>query len=157
VIYGQSPIVLWWRRLIVGDMPHDQSNDSRFDRKLAEAVYVLAVEVKALRDQKSSEFEWFKSHLQLATKTDLKEMEKRIMATQAELAADLKAVLEQQKKTSGEIKTVQDSVDALKVKVAELEAIIAAGGTIGQELIDAVAAVKAQAQVIDDQIPDVVV
>lgn len=76
------------------------------------------------------------------------------MATQAELAADLRAVLDQQKKTSGEIATVQASVETLKKTITDLEAIIAAGGAVSQELTDAVAAVKAQAQLIDDQIPD---
>jgi hypothetical protein len=90
-----------------------------------------------------------------ATKHDLKKLEDKLMATQAELVADLKAVLAQQQKTSGEITALQGSVDTLKAKIVELEAIIAAGGTVSQELVDAVAAVKAQAQTVDDQIPDV--
>lgn len=80
-----------------------------------------------------------------------------IMATQAELVADIKAATEQLKKVDGEVKTLQGSVDTLKTKVAELEAIIAQGGTIGQELVDAVAELKAQVQVVDDNVPDVVV
>lgn len=77
-----------------------------------------------------------------------------IMATQAELTNDLKAVLAQQQKTATEIAAVQAGQDVLTTKIAELEAVIAAGGTIGQELIDAVAAVKAQSQINDDLIPD---
>jgi hypothetical protein len=84
-------------------------------------------------------------------------LERKLMASNAELTADLKLVLAQQVKTAGEIATVQASVDTLNAKIVELEAIIAAGVTPSQELIDAVAAVKAQAQIIDDQIPDVVV
>ena len=84
----------------------------------------------------------------------LAEMEKRIMASQTELAAQLRDVLAQQKKTSTEITAVQSSVDTLNAKIVELEAVIAAGGEASQELTDAVAAVKAQAQVVDDQIPD---
>lgn len=126
------------------------------ENELAEALCAIAHELRELRKQKHIEFDWFRSHLELATKNDLKEMEKRIMASQAELTADLKAVLAQQQKTSAEIATLQSSVDAQTVKIAELEALVAQGGTITQELIDAVAAVKAQAQVIDDQIPDVV-
>jgi chromosome segregation ATPase len=124
--------------------------------RLSVAISLLAHELHETRQERKLEFEWFRSHLNFATKSDLKEMEKRIMATQAELSADLKAVLAQQVKTQGEIATVQASVDTLKVQVADLQAIIDAGGTVTQELIDAVAAVKAQAQVIDDQIPDVV-
>lgn len=76
------------------------------------------------------------------------------MATQAEQAQTLRDVLAQLQKTAGEIATVQSSVDALKARIVELEAIIASGGDASQELIDAVAAVKAQAQVVDDEIPD---
>lgn len=71
--------------------------------------------------------------------------------TQAELAQDLRDVLAQQQKTSSEIATLQTSVDALKARIAELET---ASAGASQELIDAVAAVKAQAQIVDDQIPD---
>lgn len=78
----------------------------------------------------------------------------KIMATQIQLTADLKAVLAQQKKTSQEIASVQAATDVLTAKIVELEAVIAAGGEVSPELADAVAAVKAQAQAIDDQIPD---
>lgn len=79
-----------------------------------------------------------------------------IMSTQAQLAADLKLVLAEQQKTKAEIVFVQASVDTLTTKVAELQAIIDAGNTgeASQELADAVAAVKAAAQQIDDLIPD---
>jgi len=76
------------------------------------------------------------------------------MATQTQIAADLQTVLAQLKKTSAEIASVQAATDALNVKIAELEAIIASGGEASQELVDAVAAVKAQAQLVDEQIPD---
>jgi chromosome segregation ATPase len=87
---------------------------------------------------------------------DISELRKLIMATQSEQAQVLRDVLEQQKKTAGEITTLQGSVDTLNTKIAELEAQIAAGGDASQELIDAVAAVRQQAQLVDDQIPDVV-
>jgi len=76
------------------------------------------------------------------------------MATQIQLVADLKAVLAQQIKTSAEITAVQAATDLLNVKITELEAVIAAGGEASAELTDAVAAVKTQAQVVDEQIPD---
>lgn len=94
------------------------------------------------------------SHLLPATKHDMQELKKYIMATQKELAVQLGEVLAQQKKTSGEIAAVQASVNTLKERIAELEAIIAGAADADPELVDAVAAVKAQAQVIDDQIPD---
>lgn len=77
-----------------------------------------------------------------------------IMASQAELAADLRAVRTQQEKTAKEIADVQAGVDTLKAKIVELEKIIADGNAPSQELVDAVAAVKAQAQVCDELIPD---
>lgn len=77
------------------------------------------------------------------------------MATQKELADDLKLVLAQQKKTASEIGLVQDSVDLQTVKIAELEAVIASGDSASQELVDAVQAVKEQSQITDDLIPDV--
>lgn len=93
--------------------------------------------------------------LGLATSSDLEKLKKELMATQAQLAADLRAVLAQQQKTLTEIQGVQSAVDTLKARVAELEAIIASqGGEASQELVDAVAAVKAQAQTVDDAIPD---
>jgi chromosome segregation ATPase len=77
-----------------------------------------------------------------------------IMATQTELIETLRLVNEQQKKTVEEIRTLQGSVDTLNERIAELEALIAAG-EVSQELTDAVQAVKDQAQIVDDQIPDV--
>ena len=76
------------------------------------------------------------------------------MASQAELAADLRAVRAQQEKTAKEIADVQSGVDSLKAKIVELEKIIADGNAPSQELVDAVAAVKEQAQIVDDLIPD---
>jgi chromosome segregation ATPase len=78
----------------------------------------------------------------------------KIMATQAEVAADLRIVLAQQKKTIEEIKDTQSKVDALKAKIVELEAVIAAGSEVNPELLSAVADVKAAAQAADDAIPD---
>lgn len=86
----------------------------------------------------------------------LAQMEEKIMATQKEIAEDLKLVLAQQVKTAGEIALLQEAQTVAIAKIVELEALIAEGGTVTQELIDAVAAVKAQAQIVDELIPDVV-
>lgn len=96
---------------------------------------------------------WLNGSGQLATQKDLKQLKDKLMATQAELAADLRKVVEQQKKTEGEIRTLQTASDLLNEKITDLEKVIADGGAT-QELTDAVAAVKAQAQVVDDAIPD---
>ena len=76
------------------------------------------------------------------------------MATITELVADLKAVKAVQEKTALEIQSVQAGVNVLNAKITELETIIAAGNEVPAELVDAVAAVKLQAQLVDDLIPD---
>lgn len=95
--------------------------------------------------------------LGLATVADINKTKEQIMKTQAELTADLEAILAQNQKTATEIAGIQTESTALQARVTELEAVIAAGGNVSPELEAAVAAVKAQAQVLDDQIPDVVV
>jgi hypothetical protein len=80
--------------------------------------------------------------------------DRKIMAKQAEIVEQLKGVLAQQKKTSAEITTLQGSVDVLKAKIVQLEEAVA-NGEVGQALVDIVAEVKTQAQLVDDQIPDV--
>lgn len=71
----------------------------------------------------------------------------RIMATQAELAADLQTVTAQVAKIGTETST-------LLQKVADLEAALAAGGVTTPEVDAAMAALKAQAAVVDDLVPD---
>jgi septal ring factor EnvC (AmiA/AmiB activator) len=73
------------------------------------------------------------------------------------LIDDLAAVKTKQEKTASEIIALQASSNVLQQTVATLEAALAeaqANGTPSQALVDAVAAVKAQAQVVDDLIPD---
>lgn len=71
-----------------------------------------------------------------------------------QLIADVTEIKGHLEKTFNEIKDLQGGVDALNTKIAELEAIIAGGGQITQELVDLVASVKAQAQTVDELIPD---
>lgn len=67
--------------------------------------------------------------------------------TQTELAAEIRAVTDQIKKIGVETgKTLQ--------KVLDLEALINAGGAVTQEVKDAMAALKTQAQATDDLVPD---
>lgn len=124
-------------------------------RGLIAAILRLADELCNSTAQREREFVWFQSRHGLVTKKDLDEWGKKIMATQAELVADLKTVVAQLQKLDGDTRVLQQSVDAANAKIAELEAIIAQGGTIGQELIDAVAEVKAAVQVVDDNVPEV--
>lgn len=97
------------------------------------------------------------------------------MATQAEIVAQLKQVSQDLKDGNAAIASLQTEVtkvggetDNLIKQIADLKAIIDAGGTITQELQDAVADVATQAgsvksgiasvatgvQAVDDKVPD---
>ena len=71
----------------------------------------------------------------------------KIMATQADAAAQLKAVKEKLDKVAVE-------ENGLQTRIAELIATINAGGSVTPELQAAIDAVVAQAQVLDDITPD---
>lgn len=125
-------------------------------RHLHEAVKALTCAIGGLSEQGKSQQEWFKSRFELATLHDLKQMEKRIMATQAEIIADLKTAIVSLKQVNLDTKDVQTTVNDLKTKITELEVLVANGGSITPELVEAVAEVKALAQTADDNIPNVV-
>lgn len=99
----------------------------------------------------------------------------QIMATQAEIVAQLKQVSSDLKDTNAAVASLQTEVtkvgsetDNLIKQIADLKAIIDAGGTITQELQDAAADVATQAgtvksgitnvatavQTVDDKVPD---
>lgn len=121
-----------------------------FTHGLSEAITSLA---HAIRELAKS------NNVQLDTRLGrIEEKVKLMAATQSELAADLRVVIQQQKKTQTEIQSVQSATDILKAKVKELEDIIANNPEAAAipELVQAVADVKAQAQVVDNEIPDLV-
>lgn len=125
------------------------------------AVEHLTCRLHELVVQKQHELEWLKSHFQFATKHDLEQIEHRlkeklntIMATQSDMVAELKVANTQLRKVIEDAAGIQPAMDALTAKIAELEALIAAGGTIGQELVDTVAETKSLAQGVDDKIPE---
>lgn len=110
---------------------------------LEEAIRLLARELGEIRERNEhSLLHRMDQHLH------------KIMATQAELAADLKAANTQLRKLISDTAQIQPAVDALKAKIVELEALVAAGGTIGQELVDAVAETKTLVQTVDDNVPE---
>jgi hypothetical protein len=82
-----------------------------------------------------------------ATKQDLLNTENHIMATQAEVAADLRAV-------TARVAKIGTEVGATLAKVVELEALLAAGGPVTDEVLTALAELKVQAQATDDLIVD---
>lgn len=123
-----------------------------FEDKLINVLAALTAEVHELHSVISA------AKQEQAILNRLAQMEERIMANQEQLqeqlTADLKVANTQLKKLVADTAGIQPAVDALTAKIAELEAIIAAGGTIGQELIDAVAETKALAQTVDDNVPE---
>lgn len=127
------------------------SDERLMINQLSEAIQCLSCEIKEFREQVRVDSE---------TVTILNGMDRKldkIMATQADLAADLRAVRAQQEKTAAEIAAVQAAQTVALEKITELEAVIAAGVAPTPELVEAVAAVKAQAQIVDDLIPDLTV
>lgn len=130
-----------------------EQSESRMFRKLAESISLLAHELCEMRRERIES--GGRSHAELATKCDLHSLREYIMASNAELVAELKSVAGGQRKTIDEIKALQAASDVLKTTITDLEAVVAAGGGPSQELTDAVAEVKAQQLVVDDLIPDV--
>lgn len=82
------------------------------------------------------------------------QLKETIMASATELTAKLDAVAVQQQKTIGEIQALQGTVTELRQSVADLQAVIAAGGDPPPELVAAIDKVVALAQQVDDAIPD---
>lgn len=79
-----------------------------------------------------------------------------IVTSTSEALAKLDKVLAQQQKTATEIDSVQTEVTALKAQIADLQAVIAAGNdSVSPELAAKIDAIAAQAQLVDDKIPDV--
>lgn len=97
---------------------------------------------------------WLRSRLPWATKNDLNLLRSTIMATQAEHAAEIRLLTGQVTKIGGEINATQAAMDLLQTRVAELEALLAAGGEVSAEVLEAFASLKAQVQATDDEIPD---
>ena len=71
----------------------------------------------------------------------------KLMATQAELAASLDLV-------SVQINKIASESSATLAKVADLEAALAAAGNTSPAVDAALAALKAQVQIVDDLVPD---
>ena len=84
----------------------------------------------------------------VALLTSINRKADKIMATQAELAAQLNDL-------GVELGKIGTETQSLLDKIEELGKIIAAGGDVTPELQAAFDAVKAQAQAVDDKVPDV--
>ena len=117
-------------------------NVNEYERESVCAIREVSVEIKAV-------LEWLRSHANIATKHDLRELEKTIMASQAELAAQLKANTEQAAKIGAETQTLLDKIRDLLEQLANQSGVT-------PELQAAADALKAQLQVVDDLVPDAV-
>lgn len=84
----------------------------------------------------------------------LAQMEKHIMASQAETAAELRLANTQLRKLIEDTSGLQPAMDALKAQIVILEALVAAGSATAEELAAAVAETKALVQTVDDNIPE---
>lgn len=73
------------------------------------------------------------------------------MATQAEHAAELNSLKTQVDKIYTEVTSVNQAAQA---RIAELEALLAAGGSTTAEVDAAVTAIRAALQPLDDLTPD---
>ena len=112
---------------------------------------LLVHELRELRELKKQEFEWFKSHAGLATKQDLKEMEKRMAMT----SQQLETLLNNQTTQIGKVaKEQSDRFDALTAKIKELQDLIDAGGAITPEIEAAATNVQTALDNLDASIPD---
>lgn len=114
-----------------------------------EVLSRLAHEIRESRKASVELLHW------LQRQSTIEEKLNKIMGTQTEAAATLRAVAESQKKTIAEIGVLQVTVTNLNQKIIVLEQVVA-NGEANPELEQAVADVKNLAQLADDQIPDVV-
>lgn len=89
-----------------------------------------------------------------AISTSIEALKETITMNQQEAIDALTAVRAQQEKTANEIVALKGGVDTLNQTILDLEAQLANAGNVSPELEAAVNAVKAQAQVVDDLIPD---
>jgi exonuclease VII large subunit len=120
-------------------------------KKLYDSILLLARSISELVQIKKTEFEWFKSHHELATKHDLIAMRERIIDMNAKQLAD---ALDQMTTQTGKIaKEQSDRFDTLTKAIADLNAEIA-NGDVTPEVEAKQTALKAALDSLDAAIPD---
>ena len=96
---------------------------------LVDAIGHLIEQSRAQLEQSKAEFEWFKSHLNCATKQDLKEMENRL---HMEIQEAIDAMTELSTASDGlsiKMDGIVTAVDKLVVDTGKLITLITSGGT----------------------------
>lgn len=119
------------------------------DHRLAEAVILLSRETRDLTHEFKNAMEKLGSLCQGASKLDLDRMEIRLMATQTEIAAQLRNAV-------NTINKIGSETDTLIQKVKDLQDAVNNQANASQELIDAAQAVADQLKVVDEKVPDAV-
>lgn len=88
------------------------------DKKLAEAICLLADVTANAAKQRAAEFEWLKAHFKFATKHDLELMESRIMSVISDFGDRVTAKFDELGKA---VDGVAADVAFLKAKIEELQ------------------------------------
>jgi chromosome segregation ATPase len=118
---------------------------------LDKSINNLTAALREATEQRATEFKWLKSHFEFATKQDLKEMEKRILMTQAELSTALDKLTSQTGKIAQE---QSDRFDKLSAEIKKLTDIINAGGDVTPQVTEALAKTQTALDNLDAAIPD---
>lgn len=110
----------------------------------------LTKEIKLFREVKQTEFEWLKSHFELATKQDLIEMEKRMALKVSELNTTVQSLRDQVVKIWGEQQTKYDALvvefNRLKEQLDDAE--------VPADAVASIEAFQLKLKEFDDSIPD---
>lgn len=67
--------------------------DNKHADLLVEAICSLRCELSEGREQAKAQFDWFRAHIELPTKCDLKAMEDRIISSIGKISDDDKCIL----------------------------------------------------------------
>lgn len=143
----------------------------RRDDDLSCQISLLTRELHEVLEVMRNGIEWFKSHSQLATKCDLKEMETKIMSVISDFAAKQKAFNDRQGASidglvtsvsgiTADVQTLNDKIDELQNSpggiTPEDQALLNDLETAGNALADKIEATAAALKALDEQTPPVV-
>jgi len=116
---------------------------------LSETISRLAAAIESQAGNTKEMFEWIKSHANLATKHDLQEMEKRIMAKEQDVLDALAKIDAATTRAGANIQTIANVTQTISDEQdALLEALKNAG--VSQALVDQAASLGDRTQAISD-------
>jgi hypothetical protein len=129
----------------MGNEGHDHHDD-----RLSESICSLACAVREFIEQKKTEFEWLKSHHGLATLDDLKQMEKRIMASQAEIDAALSKIDAATNKLAANVQVIADTDQKISDEIDAFIARVPVGSVLTDAQVAQLQALSDKAQATSD-------